>query len=302
MKVVAKFFKDIREKYLNSTSHQKRRIESNKLVKIDEKVCSLVLSITENGNSKLIEKFIRNNRLSGYLIFLLESGKIKDLQYESLVEKAYRRFNKLLNTLTLLEEIGDNLDVRFYIIKSFNVIPYLPVYDIDIHITNRKTIVDNIDAFLKYYTMSTEREVNKLNFIPKSPELFKLSFHFDITWDGIKMYSIDFNEHFSEWVLLYPNVVFNTPKLESVIRLQECILERLHINFIDYLFFKNYLVLDSNWYFSHITDLKRLPYFIKYRHILKTHLYHPSLLLKNTSRYILWKAYYKVTGNVPFHE
>jgi hypothetical protein len=297
------FFLKAREKYLTSLPRSIAKRELEKLARIDNEVKAIIKTF---NNQRQLIRFVKNNKLSTYVIFLQEIGELNISLPSYIIDNAYHRFYKLLNTLGLLNKIGIKVGKQFMLIKSLNVIPYLPVYDIDIYDPG-KTVLNNLGAFLEHFVVSSEREANKLNLIPKDQKYFKLSFHFDITWDGVKVHSLEPKNYHLEQIELYSNISFNTPKLESIIRLQECVLERLHINFIDYLFFKNYLdsnfdIIDIRQCISDMLNPQKFPYFVRYKCILKSHLPYPKLLLKNSLRHVLWRVYYKVTGNAPFHE
>jgi hypothetical protein len=296
---VYKFFESLRKSYLKTLPSNERNVESKKLKRMDKLVTSLL------HNSKEMS-FISNNRLFAYTLFLAEKKQLKEKIKEKIVKSVYFKMKKLDNTLQFLNYIGKKLDIKFLLIKSLNIIPYLPVYDIDLFIIDSEFPITSIMDLLKEkFEKSNEKEINKLNFLPKEPNIYyKLSFHLDITWDGVKIFKITESSSYMNYIKILPYVYINSPRLEATIRMQECLLEKLYFNLIDYLFISNYLEKYSPLLVKvpKIQNLKKLPIFVDISSLIKYNKLSLNLLFKNILRWFSWRTYFFITKKVPFHE
>lgn len=283
------------EKFYESIRHTANDIE-----KIDN-IDNIAMSIFRK---KCDKKFILNNRLSCYLVYLCEKRKINECakgDFEIIKNSVYMRFEKLNNTIEYLNHIGKKTDTRFLLIKSLNVIPYMPVYDVDLVASNNK-FFDVFDRLEKMYYKTDEREENKINYSTENIKYFKLSFHQDITWDGAKEIDIDHKEMWEECIKISPYVYINSPRIEALIRVQECLLERLHFNLIDYLFATTYLDEKHIHLLKKRISWEKYPQSIGLIDLLRSRNGDDKLLFKNISRLISWNTYTFLTGKVPFHE
>jgi hypothetical protein len=271
---------------------EERVKEAERLKSIDRTVAKL---LKNKSRDKDVVKYIQNNRLAGYYVYLKEREMLEPMSNcEALEKNTYERLQKLLNTINHLSAIGNKIHVKFLLIKTLNVLPYLPVYDVDVFAENSE-IIEGFEEVSDVYIKSKEVEENKYNFLPKdSRNFFKLSFHMDITWNGVKVKHYNASHWWKNCIEVVPHVGINSPPIEALIRLQECLLERLYITLIDYLFLSNYLQEMKS-----IEISEKFPKFIRFRNLKYSK---GRLLLKNSSRWVIWQIYYLLTGRVPFYE
>jgi len=294
------FFENLRGNFLSALKAPEERVkEAERLKSIDGTVAKLLKSKTKD---KDVIKYIQNNRLAGYYVYLKERGILEPISNREELEKSvYKRLQKLLNTMNYLSAVGKELNTRFLLIKTLNVLPYLPVYDVDIF-TETFAVIEKFEKTSDLYTRSDEKEKNKYNFIPSNDsKFFKLSFHTALTWDGVSIRFFNTNCIWKDRIEVIPHVDINSPTMEALIRLQECLLERLYFNWLDYIFISNYM----NFSFICLPSknkIERFPQFIKYKCLAKFQKSSPKLLVKNSLRYFAWQIYYKTTGKIPFHE
>lgn len=289
---LCRLFNNLRNNFLSSLKAEDRVKESEGLKDADEIVARLLRGKSKDRD---IVRYIQNNRLMGYYVYLNEQGMLESInKCEGLERNVYERLQKLLNTINYLSVIGKKLNTKFLLIKSLNVLPYLPVYDVDILMEDPEMIV-MFEDISDIYVKSKEEEENKYNFLPRDRKnFFKLSFHTDITWDGVKVEKYSVNHIWKDNIQVAPYVSINSPIVEALVRVQESLLERLYITLMDYLFLSNYLQKSP-----HSEMLENFPKFIEFRNLRYSK---GKLLLKNLSRWIGWQIYYLGTGKVPFHE
>ena len=290
---IRKFFDGIRETYLLELPSSLKKTEENKIKKID----GFVLD-----NLKKNHKFyyILNNKLSGYLLFLKEKGLYsKDID-SRITRNTYERFQRMVNTSKFLSYLGKKTDTKFLLIKSLNILPYFPVNDLDVMVNDIEKIQNSVEFFENYHK-SSDKEYGKLNYLPNEPsKFFKLSFHFDLTWDEVKIKNIEIKNPWTNCIKLFPQIYLNSPIVEATIKLQECLLENLHFKLIDHLYVSHYLEERYSFFLKKYSQ-NRYPYFLKFSDIIKHHR-NRRLLLKNLRRFIVWKLYSEITGKVPFRE
>lgn len=259
---------------------------------------NMLISILANRCDR---KFILNNRLSCYVTYLWEKGLIEiNHDFQSMIYSVYNRFKKLNNTIEYLERIGNETNTKFLLIKTVNVVPYMPVYDVDL-VADNDQFFKSFEILDRIYKPSDYKEENKISYINRDSDYFKLAFHQDITWDGIKKMNIDSKELWKDNIKLSSCVYVNSPKIEALIRIQECLLERLHINLIDYIFINCYMDKKYDYLLQKKIPLTSFPQFIDISDIWKLE-NGIKLSLKNALRLITWKTYSSVTRKVPFHE
>ncbi|KUO42815.1 MAG: hypothetical protein APU95_02335 [Hadesarchaea archaeon YNP_N21] len=290
---LCRLFENLRGKFLSALKTSEDRVKEAKKLKNANEVVARLLK--NKSKYKDVIKYIQNNRLAGYYVYLKEREILEPMSNcEALEKNTYERLQKLLNTINHLSAVGKEIHMRFLLIKSLNVLPYLPVYDVDVFAENSE-IIEGFKEVSDVYMKSKEREENKYNFLPRDGKnFFKLSFHTEITWDGVKVEHHNTGHWWKNCIEVVPYVNINSPSVEALIRLQECLLERLYITLIDYLFLSNYL---QGLKCMEISE--NFPKFIKFRNLKHSK---SRLLLKNSSRWIVWRVYYLLTGKVPFHE
>lgn len=278
-----------------------------KLINIDDEILAVFKNLQKKSYKRAVT-YIYNNKLSLYYLYHYEKWNLDNLIiYKDVLKKAIYKWHKMLDTIEYLNKLWKKIDEKFYFIKTLNLIPYLPVYDIDLFHENSWFINKFEQAQDQYEFSKEEKEVNKFNFLSKNNILMKLSFHTDITWDWVKNFSI--NEYCKDSYFLSDHISLNTLSFEAIIKLQEWYLEKLYFNIIEFIFIKYFLeekYRESVHFLFNLelkNDWKKFPYFVRMKDISKskddnfTH-----LLFKNFKRYLIWRWYYILTSKVPFHE
>jgi len=291
---IQEFFDKLRDTYLSNFNSQEKETQQRKLNEID----SLVVMLLKKNHKR---NFILNNKLSCYFVYLNEKGLLKNEVDEKIKNNVYERFNKCLNTITFLNSLAKEANSKILLIKTFNVIPYLPVYDFDI-VVKSNNLIKSISNFSELYKESLEEEENKKNFLSLNPQkYFKLSFHSDITWDGIK--KLDMNEEnlWKNSISCSSHTYVNSPIVDAQIKFQECLLERLYFNLIDYLFITKYTPSNYSALETRGVSLKSFPHYIGFSELTESK-GNPELYKKNFKRWFIWKIYSFITGNIPFRE
>lgn len=292
---LCKLFENLRGNFLGALKNSEDRVKEAKKLKNTNEVVAKLLQ--KKSKYKDVIKYIQNNRLVGYYVWLKEQGILEPLNGgETLEKSAYERLQKLLNTIDHLSSVGKELNMRFLLIKSLNVLPYLPVYDVDIFAENPE-IIGGFERVSDIYMKSKdEREENKYHFLPRDcKNFFKLSFHTAITWDGVRIEHLpNAGRMWKNCIEVVPYVDINSPRAEALIRLQECFLERLYITLMDHLFLSNYLQGSAC-----LETSENFPKFMEFRNLRYSK---GKLLFKNSLRWVVWRTYYLLTGKVPFYE
>jgi len=285
-------FENLRGSYFSVLKTPNEKVKEIKFLKKAEDIVAELLN--KKSRDKNVVEYIQNNRLTGYYVYLRERGILNPISGgENLERDAYERLKKLLNTVNHLSVVAREIEVDFLVIKSLNMLPYLPVSDVDVFVEDPKTI-DYFERASNVYVKSNETEENKYNFLPRDSEnFFKLSFHTAVTWDNVRVDDYTISDMWEKCVQILPYVSINSPIVEAHIRIQECLLERLYLTLMDHLFLSNYL---QDW---RCLEVSSLPKFIELKDLKNSK---GRLLLKNMSRWILWRIYYLTTGLVPFHE
>lgn len=285
------FFDQLRENYLKNIEYSEERNEKKKIEQIDNFVLNLL-------KEKKDPMYFLNNKLSCYVVYFKEAGKLDNFQNKRIENSVYHRFGKIINTLEILNSFAKNHKCKLLLLKTINIIPYLPVNDIDVMADNSNVAkLFNTDG----YRQADEFEENKLNFLPLKPnEFFKISFHEDLTWDNEKIVNLQKSEIWKDCFKLLSHIYINSAKVEALIKIQECMLENLHFKLIDQLYIKNYLGKKYSYLFSESSN-NSFPYFIKFTDLIKYNKNY-RLLLKNSKRFFVWKVYSKLTGKIPLRE
>jgi len=288
---VKKFFDRLRKIYLSNLKSDENKKEEEKIERIDNFVSDI---LRKNKNFL----YVLNNKLSCYLVYFTESGILNNSIDKRIETNAYSRFEKITNTIEILNSFGKNHNCKILLIKSMNIIPYLPVNDIDIMVDN-PSVVKSFEEYAEYQK-ANEFEKNKFNFLPKNPKkYFKISFHEDLTWDNEKIIDFKKEEIWNGCYQISSHIYVNSPEVEATIKLEECLLENLHLKLIDHLYIKNYL---SKNYIHLITNSQdnTFPHFIKFSDLIKYN--RNKLFLKNLRRFFIFKAYWRLTGKIPLRE
>lgn len=284
------FFDQLRESYLKNLGHSEEQNEKKKIEQIDNFVLNLL-------KEKKDPMYFLNNKLSCYAVYFKEGGKLDSFQNKRIENSVYSRFKKITNTLKLLNSFASNNNCKFLLIKSLNIIPYLPVNDIDI-----MTDDNNVLTFFhnKEYRKAQEFEENKINFLPlDSKKYFKISFHKDITWDNEKIIDLPKETTWKNCIQLLPHIYVNSAKIEAAIKLQESLLENLHFKLIDHVYVYYYLEKEFSHLFTTYNS-NTFPYFIKFSNLIKYN--KKKQFWKNLKRFFIWKMYYSLTGKIPLRE
>jgi len=290
---IKELFQGLRNEYLNQFSKETIDNERRKIEEIDN-------FVLENLKKYHDFYYILNNKLSAYVLFLNEQKKCNFKIDKRIKQKAYERLNKINNTIKILEDIGKETDTKFLLIKSLNILPYFPVNDIDVMINNL-TVLNEFDDLSDQFTKSNEEEVGKENFLPLDhTKFFKLSFHLDLTWDGVKIEKMAVKDPWKKSIKISPHVYLNSPKVEATIKFNECVLENLHFKLVDYLYVNYYSINIPNKWTSKKYNFK-FPFYIKLLEIFK-YTKNRKLFLKNLRRFYIWKFYSKITKKIPLRE
>jgi len=291
---IQEFFDELRDKHLANFNPTEKEEEKQKLYEID-----LLVAKHLQTNHKQI--FILNNKLSCYFVYLNEKNLLKTKVDERIEKNVYDRFKKTLNTLNLLNSISREFESKILLIKTFNVIPSLPVYDFDL-VVKSKNIIKSLSNFSDYYKESLEDEENKKNFISLNPKKhFKLSFHLDITWDGIKKFDLSEESLWNKSIPFSSNIYVNSPTVDAKIKIQECLLERLYFNLIDYLFITKYASSNYPFLQTRNVSINSFPRYVNFSELSESK-ENSQLYKKNLKRWIIWKTYSFFTGKIPFRE
>jgi len=135
--------------------------------------------INKWANNRVIYKVIQEYHLEELNNFYIES-----------IEEYYKYKVKLLKkTLSYIQEMMKDANIKWLLFKSYMPFPYVPTYDIDIMInpSDKSKLISLLETKgIKY----CEEEPDKINI--KQSDMYTISVHLNVGWEGINYVSTDF--------------------------------------------------------------------------------------------------------------